>query len=61
MTILTKNYDSEIDNKLKSYPYRRTHDDIPKISEKTSESSIGDFDIRHTVQDWDEFTILVQI
>ena len=48
LTILPKNYDSEINNKLKSYRYRRTDDDIPEITEKTSESSIGDFDIRHT-------------
>ena len=45
LTILPKNYDSEINNKLKTYHYRRTYDDIPEITEKTSESSIGDFDI----------------
>ena len=45
---MPKNYDSEINNKLKSYRYRRTDDDIPEITEKTSESSIGDFDIKHT-------------
>ena len=32
LTILPKNYDSEINNKLKTYRYRRTNDEIPKIT-----------------------------
>ena len=34
LTILPKNYDSEINNKLKTYRYRRTNDEIPEITEK---------------------------
>ena len=48
LTILPKNYDSEINNKLKTYHYRRTNDEIPEITKKTSESSIGNFDVRQT-------------
>ena len=47
-TILPKNYDSEINNKLKTYRHRRTDDEIPEITEKTAESSIEDIDIGQT-------------
>ena len=48
LTILPKNYDSEINAKLKTYRYRRTDDDVTEIIEKPTDGKLGDMDIRQT-------------
>ena len=48
LTMLPKNYDSEINTKLKTYRYRRTEDDTNEIIEKSTDGKLGDMDIRQT-------------